>query len=259
MNRGSSVVNNAVYASLTLKNCVFDVSFDLICCVSSLFHIISLKKKDKCSHFTFLQKHNYESSSAIFSAPHYAIKSTLIIQNCTFENNTYKYFRAFPPRPNIGVIASHGTLYATVNTYISNSVFRNETFIMDDEPETIPSVLNDHLLPPEDVFVNGAIINLATNMGVLDITDSCFIGNIGYTDSLIIMDKDNRTVLGNSHGNYISDNEPRESESKLSCILLYQNISYDIWPMGVFDEDEQSCSDHLGFENDNRTNPMCLI
>lgn len=248
-----------MYASLTLKNCVFDVSFDLICCVSSLFHIISLKKKDKCSHFTFLQKHNYESSSAIFSAPHYAIKSTLIIQNCTFENNTYKYFRAFPPRPNIGVIVSHGTLYATVNTYISNSVFRNETFIIDDEPETIPSVLNDHLLPPEDVFVNGAIINLATNMGVLDITDSCFIGNIGYTDSLIIMDKDNRTVLGNSHGNYISDNEPRESESKLSCILLYQNISYDIWPMGVFDEDEQSCSDHLGFENDNRTNPMCLI
>eukprot|EP00594_Rhizosolenia_setigera_P002528 CAMPEP_0178946984 /NCGR_PEP_ID=MMETSP0789-20121207/4586_1 /TAXON_ID=3005 /ORGANISM="Rhizosolenia setigera, Strain CCMP 1694" /LENGTH=58 /DNA_ID=CAMNT_0020627031 /DNA_START=1657 /DNA_END=1830 /DNA_ORIENTATION=+ len=50
-----------------------------------------------------------------------------------------------------------------------------------------------------------------TAWGVLDITDSYFIGNRGYTDSLIIMDKDNRTVLRNVYGNSFVDNEPRDT------------------------------------------------
>lgn len=74
-------------------------------------------------------------------------------------------------------------------------------------------------------------------------------------------DGNNRTVLQNSHGNFFAENESSEESSELTCILLYQNTSYNEYgfPMGVTG---QKCSDHfLGSEDDNnnRTNPMCLI
>lgn len=192
------------------------------------------------------------------SAAHYAIKSTLNVQNCIFEHNTYSYFRSHGTRPNIGVIASYpvSNTEAIVNTYISNTIFRNETFLLNGEPEFVPSpILED--VTPEGAFVNGAIINLVTAIGALDVTNSCFVGNEGI-DSLIILDKDHRTILQDSHGNYFADNESREND-KLSCIS-YQNISYvDYWPMALLeDKEDLDCNDHYWFDNDSETNAeMC--
>lgn len=190
--------------------------------------------------------------TSIMSAPPYSISSTLSLQNCTFEHNTYKFYHVYLNRPNIGVIASYttnSTDFAIVNNYISNTVFRNNTFLLEDDPETIMLLLNNDFTP-EDVHVNGAILNLMPSWGVLEITDSCFVQNKGYTNSLIIIDKDDRIVVQNSHGNYFAENEPRDAD-ELSCILLYQNISYvDGHPMGVHEE-EESCGDEsvIGFVN----------
>lgn len=193
--------------------------------------------------------------TSILSAPQWTIKSTLTLENCTFKHNTYKFYHVYLNRPNIGVIASFpaNNSDAIVNTHISNTVFRNNTFLLDDKPETIQTLaINDNVIP-EDVYVNGAIINLLPAWGVLDITDSCFVGNKGYTNSLIIMDKDNRTLIQNAYGNYFAENEPKDVD-EVSCILLYQNISYvDGIPMSLLNK-EENCSDHLVFENDNMTN-----
>lgn len=128
-----------------------------------------------------------------------------------------------------------------MRTKISNSLFFNNTFSISSSDINI---------------VTGSPINLpSVASSVIDIGDSCFVGNRGYSSSLILLGRGANTAY--HQGNYFSDNVPNKMYGS-SCLLNYQDISFvDGWPVDV--ALEQSCIEYMDTnKSSSESSHVCL-
>jgi len=142
----------------------------------------------------------------------------LFVYNSTFDNNSYTYNNyegstgLHVPNPHVGVILSYplSTISDTrIDTHVSSCVFLNNSF----------NDIHD---------ITGAIINLFPPVTKLEITQSCFIGNSGYTSGLISLGYNSSSIMiahESYSDNYFSENKPN-NQQKQSCIVKHENITY---------------------------------
>lgn len=145
----------------------------------------------------------------------------VLVDKCIFENNTYAHnpncytdtaqvTELWKTAPNVGAILSFpmNSTNATVKTHVSNSLFLNNRFLL----STV-----------DMVYTTGGIINLLPPVSTVEVTDTCFIGNDGYSSGLILLSGEYEEAFS---GNYFNENFPNEL-SDLSCTLMQQDISYN--------------------------------
>lgn len=241
-------------------------------------------------------KNNHNMMTSIYMTSPYTILSSLNIQNCTFEHNTYLYNPHTTTRapdeggvktsvPNIGVIISYPFLFLsttkkeepTIMARISNTVFYNNTFLLE-ESRNRRGKMN----------VTGAVLNLLNPVKSVEIIDSCFIDNKDFSSSLILLGggaaaDDNNTAATNNdkgisqyyNGNHFSGNIPHHvnsfknedkvvvlsSSSPLSsssfCVLNYQTVKMvDNGFVVATPQDDMMCKDYY-INFDNDVSMFC--
>eukprot|EP00594_Rhizosolenia_setigera_P016815 CAMPEP_0178974244 /NCGR_PEP_ID=MMETSP0789-20121207/22328_1 /TAXON_ID=3005 /ORGANISM="Rhizosolenia setigera, Strain CCMP 1694" /LENGTH=223 /DNA_ID=CAMNT_0020662515 /DNA_START=394 /DNA_END=1062 /DNA_ORIENTATION=+ len=190
--------------------------------------------------------------------------STVRIQNCTFENNSFSYNLPINPVQGesthvqasgaIIMYNSIGNPDTIVKLFVSNCVFQNNTFLI--EPDTFD-------------FVSSAVVNLFDPVTELEITDSCFIENRGYSSALILLGtsssfsssddvlKEEGNMNNAPHHIYYRSNSFYDNVAsdlyKESCILNSRSIDLMVEPGEPFKQNvKESCDEY--FESEEESN-----
>lgn len=180
--------------------------------------------------------------------------SETLVQNCIFESNTYTHnpncytdtaqiTELWKTAPNVGVILSFPmeSNSAIVKIHVSNSIFFNNTFL---------------LSSVDLVHTTGGIINLLPPVSTVEVKDTCFIENHGYSSGLILVgEREHEENFQDYDGNYFSGNTPN-TLSELSCILMHQNITYTEHNIGTVAVDKY-CVDYIDLQERRSNNKTC--
>lgn len=185
----------------------------------------------------------------------------LFVYNSTFDNNSYTYNNyegstgLHVPNPHVGVILSYPLSTSSdtrIDIHVSSCVFLNNSF----------NDIHD---------ITGAIINLFPPVTKLEVTQSCFIGNSGYTSAIMLLgkrtgeegddkkgDSSSSSYVHESYcGNHFSENLPSELNNGLSCNLNYLETSLMYYPFGAVSLRE-GCGNYIDSEI-RETNDDCFI
>lgn len=193
----------------------------------------------------------------------YMISSTLIVQNSTFDSNIFStptlYFdggwKSISQAGVILALTTSNNSDITISTHVTDSLFFNNTFLLDDNTNN-----------QDENLLTASIINVFPPVTALEITNSCFVENKGYSSGLILVSesegdevRDSKTPVTHQvyHGNGFIENTPYElSGNNLSCILLHQDIEINESIKVRLRQD--GCGEYE-FLNDTETNAMCRI
>lgn len=157
-NGGSNIFNRNRDTSFFIKNCLFEDNYGVI--------------------------------SNIYMTRFDSNFSSLTVENCTFRNNAYKINpdthtespqmegRYNRPVQNIGTIVSNPAIHtsksddAFVDVNVSNSIFSNNTFILE-------KLGFD--------YMSGSIINIQPPVTYVNVTDSRFTNNTNFLAGMILL------------------------------------------------------------------------
>lgn len=161
-------------------------------------------------------------------------KSILHIDNSIFQSNSYCHNTtlylngSFRTYPTIGVIVlSPLNPHAIVETRISNTVFQKNTFIIN---HTHTQFMDEN----DKVLATGAIINIKPPVGVLELTNTSFIQNEGYSSALVLIGQapynsntslslsSQESLISFSENKFLNNTPNQLHENGLSCVLLYE-------------------------------------
>eukprot|EP00594_Rhizosolenia_setigera_P006274 CAMPEP_0178941608 /NCGR_PEP_ID=MMETSP0789-20121207/1502_1 /TAXON_ID=3005 /ORGANISM="Rhizosolenia setigera, Strain CCMP 1694" /LENGTH=189 /DNA_ID=CAMNT_0020620863 /DNA_START=240 /DNA_END=809 /DNA_ORIENTATION=- len=186
-------------------------------------------------------------TSSVFTAKQNVRASSICIYNSTFENNTFSY-KSDENESNIkrsrglGVIHSFPTLspYAKINIHIEGSLFYNNTFLMDSNDVGLTS---------------SAVINLFSPVTALEVKDTEFVENKGYSSALILLDaEDKNETLQEFKSNRFYDNAASKEYGVLSCVLNYRESEFVRQQREIIHTNihvEETCADYDYFGEKN--------
>lgn len=205
-----------------------------------------------CLFYTFFNfQENDEMISNINVAMNQTMESTTHVQYCTFSRNTYSKTIVFHNgewliEPLIGSIVSLPQSNSFIETSIIGSAFTNNTFLIE---------------PGDTDIIAGGVVNLFPPATLLEISNSCFVENKGYSSALILVGREqiNSGKLENYYGNSFYGNFPSESYgSSSSCVVSYLNGAVSYRPLS-FVVEEDDCIDYDVVEGDNSSSALCML